>query len=151
MFNGISSNDLPNTYLDVSAFNSKFKKNEHSNAFSLIHFNCRSLPQNFDNLNMYLTSLDHKFKIICVTETWLNASSHTDMYCLDEYKFHCNNRKNKRGGGTGIYVHKSLKCSCIRNDLTVITNSFESIFVEISNNSKCKKNYTRCNLPTARP
>ena len=96
MFNGISSNDLPNTYLDVSAFNSKFKKNEHSNAFSLIHFNCRSLPHNFDNLNMYLTSLDHKFKIIGVTETWLNASSHTDMYCLDEYKFHCNNRKKTK-------------------------------------------------------
>ena len=44
---------------------------------------------------MYLTSLDHKFKFIGVSETWLNASSHTDMYCLDDYKFHCNNRKTK--------------------------------------------------------
>ena len=136
--NGISNNVLPDTYLDACSFNTKFPEDDYCNSFSLAHFNCRSLPRNYDNLNMYLTSLVHKFKIIGVTETWLNASSPLDSYCLDGYKFLCNNRKSKRGGGTGIYIHKSLHCF-IRHDLTVINDSFECIFIELSNNSKCKK------------
>ena len=46
--------------------------------------------------------------------------------------FFCNNRKNKQGGGTGIYIHNSLH-GFIRHDLTIITEYFESIFIELSN------------------
>ena len=44
----INEQELPDTYLDVPAFNSKYIGDEFSNAFSLIHFNCRSLSRNFD-------------------------------------------------------------------------------------------------------
>ena len=134
----MNTNLMHNTYFDVPSFNLEFTEDEHSNSFSLVHFNSRSLSHNFDNINMYLSSISHTFKIIGLTETWLNSSSPTNMYSMNGYKFFCNNRKNKRGGGTGLYIHNSLHCS-LRKNLTVLNESFESIFVEMSNNTKCKK------------
>ena len=78
---------LPDTYLHVPAFNSKYIGDEFLNSFSLIHFNCRSLSCNFDNLNVYLKSITHSFKIIGLTETWLKKSSPTDLYQRDGYQF----------------------------------------------------------------
>ena len=78
----IGDHALPDTYLDVPSFNLKYKE-EYANSFSLVHLNCRSLPSNFDNLNMFLSSINHKFKIIGLTETWLHESSPTNMYSLN--------------------------------------------------------------------
>ena len=87
---------------------------------------------------MYLSSINHNFKIIGLTETWLNNMSPINMYHLDGYQFHCNNRVNKRGGGTGIYVNNSVQYS-IRNDLTVTNEYFESIFLELNDSPMSKK------------
>ena len=86
-------NLMHNTYFDVPSFNLEFTEDEHSNSFSLVHFNSRSLSHNFDNINMYLSSISHTFKIIGLTETWLNSSSPTNMYSVNGYKILCNNRK----------------------------------------------------------
>ena len=86
----MNSFNLPDTYLDIPSFNGKYKKEECSNSFSLVHFNCRSLPCNFDYLNMYLSSLDHNFKVIGLTETWLNSLSPLNLYPLSDYNLMCN-------------------------------------------------------------
>ena len=87
---------------------------------------------------MFLSQIDHKCKIIGVSETWLRESSFVDAYQLANYKFSYNNKKNKRGGGTGLYVHNTLQHE-IRYDLSLMCDSFESTFIELTNNPKCKK------------
>ena len=132
----IDISDLPNTYLDVPSFNTKYGK-EYDNSFSLIHFNCRRLHRNFDNLALLLNEIKHKFKIIGLTETWLHSSSFIDAFQFDGYNFLHSDRVNRRGGGTGLYIHKSLQHK-FRSDLSVTCNSFESTFIEFES-VKCKK------------
>ena len=53
------------------------------------------------------------------------------MFHLQDYVFETNNRNGKRGGGTGIYIHKSVQYN-VRLDLTKEYVHFESLFIEIS-------------------
>jgi hypothetical protein len=48
---------------------------EH-NLFSLIHLNTRSLTRNYAKLTNLLASVDTKFSVIGITETWLQNAEH---------------------------------------------------------------------------
>jgi hypothetical protein len=56
-------------YYSNEEFTTKFSKK--SNSFSLIHFNARSLSQNFEKITDFFTGLNFPSTIIGVTETWL--------------------------------------------------------------------------------
>ena len=53
----------------IDEFNS-IKFNE--SRFSLLHLNARSLNKNIDQLALYMNSLNRKFSIIAISETWEN-------------------------------------------------------------------------------
>ena len=53
-----------------------------SNGLSDIHFNCRSIKANFNNLQGYLLSWVKKFDIIVFTETWLNGTGNVNDFCM---------------------------------------------------------------------
>ena len=57
------SNDHGNlwSYFDTSSFNYKSFEND---CFSLLHSNICSLNKDFDNFQTFLSSLNHKFKVI---------------------------------------------------------------------------------------
>ena len=59
-----------------STYDSKDKKSK----FSFIHLNSRSIPRNFDHLNLFLSSIDINPTLICISETWLNDESNCDLY-----------------------------------------------------------------------
>ena len=40
------------------------------NAFSVLHFNIRSMKKNFENVQEYLKNLSASFSAICLSETW---------------------------------------------------------------------------------
>ena len=132
----VKENKFINDYFDENEFNQKFKESTYK-CQSLVHFNCRSIAKNFEKLEDLLDSLNHKFKIIGLTETWLNDSIPENMFHLRNYDFIFNNRLNKRGGGTGLYIEQSLKYKKI-SELSLITESLESLFIELDN--KCNKN-----------
>ena len=68
-----SSHGLPtDLYYDACKFNSKFN-NLTKNDLSVIHVNIRSLPRNGTTLVAYLSTLNHKFSVICFSETWLTS------------------------------------------------------------------------------
>ena len=97
-FNSCISNN--NNYLLEDTFVS-----EHSNKFdqfSLIHFNVRSLPHNFDKFTNYLNLLQFPFSIIGVSETWLTSTNIAQCE-LDNYKLITCNRINRQGGGVALY------------------------------------------------
>ena len=55
-----------NQYYDNERFNSIFGVNGSSvNDFSVIHVNIRSLNANRSDLNVYLSSLNIKFDVVC--------------------------------------------------------------------------------------
>ena len=54
--------------------------------FSALHLNARSLAGNFDKFNMLLSSIEHTFSVIGVSETWLNDSNF-DLVNIPGYRF----------------------------------------------------------------
>ena len=112
-----------------------FSKKEQVSNFTCYHFNCRSLPQNFDTLNSFLSSLTLQSSIIGLTETWLNKNCSLDLYNINNYTFISNARNTRRGGGVGMYVQNGISYER-RYDLDVSNNSSESIFAELDTGSQ---------------
>ena len=83
---------------------------EVSNCLSLLHVNIRSLHRNFDSLTILLKNLELRFSFIGITETWLRDSSHfTD---ISGYNFVHNPRKDRTGGGVGLYLADNFDFKC---------------------------------------
>ena len=67
---------MKSLYFGQNTFNQNFKKCAN---LSLISCNVRSIPQNFKDLSMFLDSLQHKFSIIGITESWLKSHNVNDF------------------------------------------------------------------------
>ncbi|XP_051914873.1 uncharacterized protein LOC127596401 [Hippocampus zosterae] len=119
-------------YLDEQ-FNTNIKL---ENALSVIHLNSRSLYKNFTKIKEYLTKFN-KFKIIAISETWLDEDKTTEME-IEGYEMFATNRENKKGGGVAIYVDKALKCSKIERLTNTIENLMECLTIEIHNKKGIK-------------
>ena len=120
-------------YLQDKEINFFTKKNNFcsANSFSLMHINARSLHKNYDTMRSLLDSIDLKFNVIGISETWMNTSS--SLIKLNNYDFVCKGRKDEKiGGGVGMYIQDSI-CYKNRDDLETDNLSMESIFIEISN------------------
>ena len=63
------NNSNSEQYYDGTKFNQKFLSTE-TNDLSLIHLNIRSLQRNGDVFLTFLSTLDLKFDIITLAETW---------------------------------------------------------------------------------
>ena len=108
----------------------QFSKNyKSSGGFSILHVNIRSLKRNFDQLKFLLFSLNYKFSVIALSETWLKTSA-TDYWSLPGYELVVNNRQGKIGGGVALYVRSELKFK-IKRELTFSEEALETLFIEI--------------------
>ena len=107
-------------------------------AFKAMHYNIRSLNENFHKLQLLLhnitkSNVNVDFLLLC--ETFL-----TDYNCMlfnlpgySRVEYH---RKNSRGGGVAIYI-KNCYDYKIRKDLSYYEEGiFESIFIETTLNHK---------------
>ena len=120
----------------------QFPKPDNNNLISLLHVNIRSLPKCFDQLEVFLQSISHKFSVIALSETWLKTVPHS-YYFLPGYELIVNNRTgNKAGGGVALYVSRDLDV-IPREDLNLSDDSLESLFIEITV-PKSKKHNCRC-------
>ena len=117
-----------NYYTNVE-FNSKIKINDD---FSLIHFNCRSLRANAENINSYIESLDRKFDIIALTETWLNKEDDINEFTIEGYDIAFTNRSLRRGGGVMLYVAKHFDFNLVESMSVCIDDLVETVTVELS-------------------
>ena len=110
---------------------------EHANKldhFSLIHFNARSLPQNFDKFVNYPNLLQLPFTIIGVSETWLSVNK-LALCELENYKLITCNRINRQGGGVALYIKNKIEFIELF-DLSINDNNIcQSLFIEFSMNN----------------
>ena len=82
-------------YITEEQFKQKFASTRIGQ-FSLIHFNCRSLASNFIKLEESITSLEFKFDVIALSESWLSDNDN-DIFCLEGYDILSCSRLNKKG------------------------------------------------------
>ena len=98
--------DCESNYIIEDDFISKYSLT--TNYFSLIHFNARSLPHNFDKITNYLDLLKFPFSIIGVTETWLSNATDWLHYKHEHYKLITCNRDARQGGGVALYLNDNI-------------------------------------------
>jgi hypothetical protein len=111
-------------------FNTLFDSTMPDYDFSVLHVNARSLVKNHTLLEIYLSTLSHKFSVIAVSETWTSVNNES-LFKLTGYN-HVTNSRVGRGGGVAIFVADTFSY-IERKDLNVHANvNFECIFVEIT-------------------
>ena len=106
-------------------------KKEFEKCLGFYCSNIRSLPKHFDELQMYLDSLNYKFPFVGLCETRLNSDKE-DLYCLDGYEPIHRYRTTRCGGGVSLLINNDF---CVeykrREDLEFFDSEMESIFIEV--------------------
>ena len=120
-------------YYDFQKFNGQLTSTSSKSSLSMLHFNLRSLPKNFDTLHELLCSLNNKPDIIGISETKLNDNS-TANTDLIGYKFFHTNSKTA-AGGTAIYAKRSL-IPVPRKDIVFNMDMVESCWTEFKSSNK---------------
>ena len=124
------STSLCKYYLEES-FKKELFNVDDAKSLSACHVNIRSLQSNFDALKNYFANLQFEFTMLGVTETWLNDTNF-DQFSMPGYHFIENHRSGRCGGGVGIFLKNNCNF-CVRDDLVVFNDHFESVFLEIPN------------------
>ena len=121
------SSSLCKYYLEDD-FNKALTSNTND-SFSLCHLNVRSLQQNFTSMQAFMASLNIKFTILGITETWLNDNN-CNLFNIPNYKFIETHRTTRSGGGVGLYLPENLRYKD-RLDLNAFNETLECMFIEI--------------------
>lgn len=79
--------------------------------FSISHLNVRGLTSKTSEIE-YLVS-KHKFKIFCLSETFLGDIYSDDLYRIPNYIMVRKDRKNSGGGGLLCHIHNSVNFKVI--------------------------------------
>ena len=123
-------------YRSETDFLNKYK-NQHKP--TVLSINVQSLQAKFNSLCTFINSMqvnNCEPDIICLQEIWKIPGS--EFFIIDGYHpiVYKSRHSNTQGGGVGIYVKKQLNFS-INHDLTIFVDRIlESIFIDISINSK---------------
>ena len=130
-------NSVESTYYTHEEFVS-FSSNLSEN-FSIMHLNIRSLQKNIDKVKDFLNDIKGKFSVTVLSETWIDddKADLNSLFHIPNYSFiHEKRKTNHKGGGLGIYVHKTLDYKILPN-LAKNTENIETFTIEIENkNSK---------------
>ena len=123
-------------YVDIEDIQHSLCPNTFSH--KVMHYNIRSLNENFDKLKFLMEDLDNSqldldFLLLC--ETFLNDKN-SNLYNLPGYTVAEKHRVNAKGGGVAIFVKNKFQYK-IREDLSIFDEGlFESVFIEASINNK---------------
>ena len=111
-----------NLQIECNYVECKSIKHESNNGLSIFHLNARSFVHNFDEIIMLLDSIEIKFNIIVISETWLQEYN-KDLYQIEKYNayhiarnnFIDNTYNNNAGGGVSIFIQNHLNYKTIDN------------------------------------
>lgn len=116
-------------YYDESEFNSHINNIKQHNSLSMLHTNIRSLPKQHTYFLAYLSCLNILFSFIGLAETW-TTSSNCNLYNIHGYNSESLYRSSRKGGGVTIFIQNSISYN-LRDDLNLMSDSIECIFIEI--------------------
>ena len=96
----------------------------NDNELSVIHINIRSIQQNFESLQRFLSDFQYKFDIIGLTETWLKDKFDIEDFKIDGYKApHHQNRKCRTGGGVLFYVRNYIISKTVKKTYAILIHT----------------------------
>ena len=108
-FNQIEDcNRMNCNYLLEDDFVKQYKSDKLENSFSLFHVNIRSLNSKLLSLTAYLNTLQTYFKIIGLSETWLNDQNKAQAKIRNYNAIRSCRDTLSRGGGVSLYIHESM-------------------------------------------
>ena len=93
-------------YYFEDKFRCKLDKKDESR-LSLFHLNVKSIPKHYDEMELYLKSLDFKFSFIGLTETWLDVDKE-EFYDLNGYTSVNRYGKDNKGVVSHFIFYKVL-------------------------------------------
>ena len=143
-------------YYQTHDFHKLLNKVNQNKIFSLLHTNISSLTANFENLEILLENLNHKFDIIALTETW-NPEEKSKIFKaghIADYQDYTGTTGKTIKSGCGFYVSDKIKYIS-RKDLDISycddNNEYQFKWIEISNKGKintivgvCYRHPKRC-------
>ena len=131
---------ISSRYYDLNEIN-KIKPSRK--IFSVFHTNIRSLSKHFDELHTQLNLLNIPFDIIDISESKQQVGKDFVVNIqVDRYAIYSQLSKNSCGGCV-LYVNSRLDYH-VRDDLSVIEDDYETIWMEINNHKS--KNLLCCCL-----
>ena len=127
-------------YSDTDQMNKILPTHASINLKSILHLNARSLVKNQDALYANLQTLNHKFSILAITETWTTVQNEA-VINVPGYSKILKSRVEGRGGGLGLFFDLGLDITIkMRDDLAYLdTGIMESMFVQSSQNKLAVK------------
>ena len=92
------------------------------------------MHKNFENFMSFYKSINHNFKVICLTETWCHEGDEKNSILqIPNYSvIHQVRSQNKKGGGVCMYIHNSLPFKVIE-ELSETNDANETLTIEIIN------------------
>ena len=113
-------------YYDIIDFS---EVKEYAHQFSLFHANLRSLSAHHDELRLLLNALKCCFDIIGISEPKEPSDGFLNNVTLNGYDLH-SKHSNSAAGDVAIYIKSNLGY-IIRDDLSIVEDEFEALWVEI--------------------
>jgi hypothetical protein len=95
-------------YYSEDKFRQKTSKLKDTPQISIFHLNIRSLNKNHKSLQILLTSLNHDFDVICLSELW-NVNLSFLKTILPDYKCKYQEALSSKIGGVAIFYKKGYK------------------------------------------
>ena len=127
-----------NQYYDDDRFNSTLASNDCVRDLSVVHLNIRSINANGSDFITYLSLLNRKFDVVCLSETFVTDLILANNLFDDYESFHSIQSENSHGGGVAIYIKKELlNFTSVIQSRTVNCDYIESVFVKVTFSNKC--------------
>ena len=117
-----------NQYYDTEEFNG-LASDLSQRDFSVMHLNIDSVRANGDSLLSFLSTLNHKFYIICSTEIRVGDLEQADAVFENDTSY-SSNRVNRRGGGAEIFILTNI-ISELETNLTVNLPHIEAFSLKL--------------------
>ena len=109
------------SYYDYDKFNEFAKQNK--DRFNILSTNIQSINAKFSELELfleYLDSINFKFNVICMQETWKAEGDDYSHFMLQGYNCITQGKSSSSKGGLVIYIDDKYKADVITN-----LNSYE--------------------------
>ena len=118
--------------ISTDKFHSIINKQQH--LLKISHLNTQSMLSTFDEFECLIHQ--YPFDVITLSETWLKDNQHVlDYVRISGYSIEYRNRKDRSGGGVGIYLRDNIN-SKVRSDIINLEPDFEHIWIEIEGKNK---------------
>ena len=126
--------DTINDNCDYISMDDALEIKQSSKDLSILQLNVRGLLSKQHVLKETLLKLSNPPDVLLLCETWLKRSIENKVD-LPGYKCYHKYRSSKIGGGVSVLVNSTLR-SRERSDLSIHTEIFEYVVVELKTNSK---------------